>query len=318
MTREAPNRGHTFSSVVARAVRAAPLARWLAETYSHSDEATWRARIAAGELDVDGVRADEGATVSGGQRVDWRRPPWIEPAVDRSFALVYEDEHLVLVDKPSGLPTLPGAGFQDNTLLSVVREAYPGADPIHRLGRGTSGLVLFARTPIARAALTQAMREHAMDKRYRAVITGAPSWDSLEITTPIGPIAHPLLGEIFAASPAGRPARSIATVVSRGERSLVDVRIFTGRPHQIRIHLASVGHPLAGDPLYESGGGARADAVPGDLGYQLRAWRLAFAHPADGRAMAFSLALSGEWTASSESRNGERGNAAPASDRTDP
>ncbi|MFO0561782.1 MAG: RluA family pseudouridine synthase [Polyangiales bacterium] len=285
------NRGHTYAAVVSDADDRRPLAQWLAERFSHSDERAWRERIAAGELFINETLAELDAIVRRGQRVDWRRPPWIEPAVDRSFQLVYEDEHLVVVDKPSGLPTLPGAGFQENTLLSVVREAHPSADPVHRLGRGTSGLVVFAKTDLARAALTQALREHAVDKRYRARITGAPEWDTREITTRIGPVQHPWLGEVFAARADGREARSIATVVSRGPESVVDVRIFTGRPHQIRIHLASVGHPLAGDPLYVFGGVARPDAVPGDLGYELRAWHLAFAHPADGRALSFALAL---------------------------
>lgn len=291
MTRPKANVGHTYSAVVSRATEPVLLSRWLAETYAHSDEPTWLARLEAGEIDVDGRRADPSARVEKGQRVDWRRPPWIEPEADRSYKLVYVDEDLVVVDKPSGLPTLPGAGFQENTLLSVVREDHPEADPVHRLGRGTSGLVVFAKTERARAGLTRALREHAMDKRYRARIVGAPPWDTLEITTPIAPVTHARLGEVFAARPDGRPARSLATMVARGDESLVDVRIFTGRPHQIRIHLASVRHPLAGDPLYAPGGTPRHDAVPGDLGYALRAYRIAFAHPADGRALSFELVL---------------------------
>ncbi len=291
MTRANTNQGHTYSATVSRETEGRPLATWLAESFPHSDEPTWRARIVAGEVHVDATLPDPDAVVRLGQRVDWRRPPWVEPDADRSYALVFQDEHVLVVDKPSGLPTLPGAGFQHNTLLSVVREDHPGADPIHRLGRGTSGLVVFAKTDLARAALTRALREHRVEKRYRARITGAPEWNDLEITTRIGPVPHPWLGDVFAAHEHGRPARSIATVVSRGRESLVDVQIFTGRPHQIRIHLASVGHPLVGDPLYAPGGGARADAVPGDLGYLLRAWRIAFAHPASGRELSLDVEL---------------------------
>ena len=91
-----------------------------------------------------------------------------------TYAVLFEDEDLLAVAKPSGLPTLPGAGYLENTLLTLVRRRTPGASPVHRLGRGTSGVVLFARTPAAMRAITEAWREHRVTKIYRALATGTP------------------------------------------------------------------------------------------------------------------------------------------------
>jgi 23S rRNA pseudouridine1911/1915/1917 synthase len=110
----------------------------------------------------------------------------------------------------------------------------------------------------------------------------------MTITTPIGPAPHPLLGSVHAASPQGKPSLSQVTVLERRADSfLCDVRIATGRPHQIRIHLAAAGHPLTGDPLYGPGGlpGPDSRALPGDPGYLLHAAELSFCHPADGRTV---------------------------------
>jgi 23S rRNA pseudouridine1911/1915/1917 synthase len=123
-------------------------------------------------------------------------------------------------------------------------------------------------------------------KVYRARISGSPTLDDFVIETPIGSVAHPVLGTVHAASPAGRPAKSHVRVLRReGDTSLVEVEIETGRPHQIRIHLAAAGHPLLGDPLYAVGGRPREDeapALPGALGYALHAHRLELRHPATG------------------------------------
>ena len=159
---------------------------------------------------------------------------------------------------------------------------------MHRLGRGTSGLVLFARTHEAAAALQTAWRDHRIEKRYRALGAGVAVPDCFELNAPIGPVPHPWLGTLFAASPQGKPARSRATVLERRQdATLFQVDIETGRPHQIRIHLAFAGHPLAGDPLYGPGGVPLEGiiALPGDGGYWLHAERLTFQHPATGADM---------------------------------
>lgn len=282
------NGGYTYETRVPASRGGVELIEWLAATWDHSDVDTWRGRIAGGEVSLDGVVVRTSRPVRAGEQLAWRRPPWDEDDVPRAYGVVHEDDELVVVDKPSGLPTMPGGGFLDNTLLAVVRERWALATPIHRLGRGTSGLVVFALTSRARSALTAALRDGAIEKHYRARVEGAPTWDVLEIDVPIGPVAHPRLGEVFAASAQGRPARSVATVLRTGETSLVAVQIFTGRPHQIRIHLATVGHPLVGDPLFGMGGVPRSDALPGDLGYHLHAERLVLAHPADGRPVEFA------------------------------
>lgn len=280
------NGGFAYRAQIGAADAGCRLAVWLATTYAHSSAAAWTARCAAGEITIDGAAATGTETLRAGQHVTWQRPPWHEPDVPLTFDVIHEDADLLAVAKPSGLPTMPAGGFLDHTLLAIVRARFGEARPAHRLGRGTSGLVLFARTPAAAAALGRAWRTRAVAKIYRALVDGEPPWTSREVTTPIGPVPHALLGSVHAASPLGRAACSTATVIERrGDTTLCEVGIETGRPHQIRIHLAAAGHPLAGDPLYVAGGQPRPDtrALPGDSGYLLHAHILRLAHPATGR-----------------------------------
>ena len=129
--------------------------------------------------------------------------------------MIHEDDAIVAVVKPSGLPTMPAGGFLDHTLLALVRARYPEASPLHRLGRFTSGLVLFARTQAAAATLSRAWRDHGVKKRYRALGSGIAALDTFAIDAPIGPLPHPALGEVYAASPGGKPSHSVATVLER-------------------------------------------------------------------------------------------------------
>jgi len=277
------NGGHTFTD---RARGAGPLVEHLATRHAHGTPDQWRERIEAGEVAVDGKRAFPDQVLRPGQEVAWSRPPWEEPEVDLGAVLLHEDEGILAVFKPRGLPTLPGAGFMDHTLLARVRRRFPEARPMHRLGRGTSGLVLFAQTAQAAALLQEAWRGRDIRKTYRALGTGVCPREAFRVEAPIGPVPHPRLGTLHAASPQGRPAASDMRVLARGpDTTLFQVDIETGRPHQIRIHLAWAGHPLAGDPLYGPGGLPLPDgaSVPGEGGYWLHAHRLAFLHPLDGR-----------------------------------
>lgn len=288
--RVALNRGFAYGLRADAADDGRPLAEVLAARYPHSSAATWHSRADAGEITVGGRRAPGDLVVRAGQRVVWERPPWDEPDVPLTFSVIHEDADLVVVDKPAGLPTMPAGGFLEHTLYALLRARYGRAAPAHRLGRHTSGLVLCTRTPGAAAAVAAAWRAQQVTKTYRAVLAGAPPWQARLIATPIGPVPHARLGRLYAASAAGRPAQSQVRVIERrGDTTLCEIDIATGRPHQIRIHVAAAGHPLAGDPLYGPGGVPAPDsaALPGDGGYELHALRLALRHPATGAPVTF-------------------------------
>ncbi len=275
----APNRGVTYRERVDRRGSGIAVLAYLVRSWPHSDGPAWRERIAEGRVQVDGVAVGPDRILRGGDVLTWHRPPWVEPEAPAGLEIVHADPDLVVVSKPPGLPTLPGGGFLENTLQHRVRERFPDARPMHRLGRFTSGLVLFGRSVAMQRHLAAAFREGAIHKRYRALLAGTPVRDRFTVDAPIGPVPHAVLGTVHAAAPEGRPSSSAFRVVERRATDTVaDVVIATGRPHQIRIHAAAAGHPLAGDPLYAAGGrppeGCRA--LPGDPGYLLHAAELRF------------------------------------------
>jgi 23S rRNA pseudouridine1911/1915/1917 synthase len=284
------NHGHTYREQIDGRGDGRAVLSHLSSRFGLASPAEWRERIALGQVFLDDAPATAEVVLRAGQWLSWARPPWEEPPAPLDAAVLLEDDLLLAVAKPRGLPTVPGGGlYLEHTLLAVVRRRAPEASPMHRLGRDTSGVVLFARTAAAAGLVQGAFRERRVEKSYLALCTGHPARDEFRVDAPIGEVAHPLLGTIHAAAPDGRKALSHVRVLERrgpagAATSLVEVRIETGRPHQIRIHLGFAGHPLAGDPLYGLGGvplpGTRA--LPGDPGYLLHAARLALDHPRGG------------------------------------
>ena len=288
------NHGYVYRARVGRADEGQSVLAFHVARFRHSDEAAWREAIGAGRVLVNGraVSADE--VLRAGDELEFHRPPWREPEAPASFDVAFEDEHVLVVAKPSGLQVLPAGPFSARTLLELVRASDPSrgaAAPAHRLGRGTSGLVAFGKTALGRASLVRQFREQTLTKTYLAWVEGARLPDSFAARQPIGRIAHGPLA-IHVAAEHGRAALTRVRVLRRfvgeslpedtTERALVAAQPITGRPDQIRIHLAAAGAPIVGDPLFGPGGLPTSDVPPGAGGYLLHAAALSFAHPASG------------------------------------
>src|SRR5579871_5566321 len=163
------NGGYAYTTIIGSKYHGQNLLSHLAGLYRHSTPQTWRERLNNGEVTLNGATARAGESVTLGQTLVWNRPPWIEPDCPRHFEVLFEDLHLLAVNKPTGLPTLPGGGFVENTLLRLVQKQIPNANPVHRLGRATSGIVLFAKTPQAASHLFANWNTCYVQKIYRAL-----------------------------------------------------------------------------------------------------------------------------------------------------
>ena len=289
---QAFNQGWTYDDQVGPREAGQLLTVLMSRRYTHSSAQQWQQRLEQGELLRNGERLSGDVLVERGDRISWQRPPWQEPAVPDQWQVICDDGDLLVLNKPSGLPVMPGGGFLQHTLASLLEQRSRAAGeervpkPVHRLGRFTSGLQVCARRPETRAVLTRAFSPAGgCSKLYLAWshrVEGLESGRPLVVETDVVERAHPLLGWIWGPEPsADEPlrrrltAQSELTLLERhAHGDLLQVEITTGRPHQIRIHLAQVGSPLLGDPLYRADRRLDPQATPGDGGYQLHAWRL--------------------------------------------
>jgi 23S rRNA pseudouridine1911/1915/1917 synthase len=264
-------------------------------------------REAAAAVDGGGVRLDGGtattraARVREGQRLEvdlpGTRPALPRPDPSVAVPVVEADGAVIVVDKPAGLVVHPGSGHPGGTLVNGLLARFPDlagvGDParpgiVHRLDAGTSGLLAVARTPDAHRSLVGQLKARTVERRYLALVWGTVAADSGLVDAPVGRSdADPTQ---MAVAAAGRPARTRYEVLERYERpapaTLVECRLETGRTHQIRVHLAAIGHPVVGDDRYRG----RRNPLPATRPF-LHAHRLGFDHPATGERRRYSSPL---------------------------
>ena len=253
------------------------------------------ALIRSGCVLVDGLAQNKaGFKLRPGMRVRIEIPqaaPAKVEAEDIELQILYQDEDLAVVFKPSGMVVHPAAGNENGTLVNALLrhldnlsgiggEIRPGI--VHRIDKDTSGLLLVAKNDKSHVALSAQIKAHTVQRAYRAIVIGNFKQAEGTVEAPIG--RHPTDRKKMAIVPDGRPACTHWTVLEplRGA-TLIEARLTTGRTHQIRVHMASIGHPVLGDPVY----GPKKSPYPVEGGQLLHAFRIGFVHPSTGEEMLF-------------------------------
>ena len=284
------------------------LDRALADVVSSLSRERLKALVRAGALeDETGAVRDPATKVRGGERFTLTIP---EPtalhneAQDIPLRIVFEDEHLLVIDKPAGLVVHPAAGNFDGTLVNALLHhcggslsgiggvARPGI--VHRIDKDTSGLLVVAKSDAAHEGLAKQFADHSIERRYLAIVNGVPTLSQGTVDAPLA--RSSTNRKKIAIVSAGKGKRAVThwtRITPLRSAALIECRLETGRTHQVRVHMASITHPLLGDPVY--GGNAKAHrSLLQELGFArqaLHAARIGFIHPVTNGRLSFDSAL---------------------------
>lgn len=260
--------------------------------------------LRSGDILVDGQPASPSHKARSGERVDVSLPDTELRLENIPVPVVFEDEHLLVVDKPAGLVVHPGAGNLTGTLVNALLdrgisggddEQRPGV--VHRLDRDTSGLMVLAKGDPAYSKLVAALKARRVSRIYRAIVLGTGLPETGTVDSPVG---RDLSNPTFMAAGVGKSAVTHFEVLAEtAAHTMLRVTLETGRTHQIRVHLSAIGYPIYADPLYGT-------PVPGERLW-LHAERLAFEHPMTGEAMRFEAPISKDLAGSAATLGFERG-----------
>ena len=273
------------------------LDRFLADSLPAFSRSRLQALIRDGFVKVNGKPARPRNVVRHGDSIEWREPEITKIDAEpepMDLDILFEDDDLLVINKPAGLVVHPGAGHRQHTLVNALLahcknlsgiggKERPGI--VHRLDKETSGALVIAKNDATHRDLAKQFADRTIGKVYLALVAGVPRKSFGTIEAPIA--RHPVhRKKMSVAQRAGRSARTEYRVVrSSGDASLVECTIHSGRTHQIRVHLHHLGHPVLGDKLY---GGKRAGNFPRQM---LHAWKLSFRHPRTGKTMNFTAPI---------------------------